>query len=100
MCSSNLSCDIVWRCLGEYRGPKKISAFIRYAIACARYEERLEAYRIYISDTMFYEHQNKGFTMRYIDIVEPQTYTGPSSEEVIANIKNKLKSMEEEYEPS
>lgn len=42
----------MWRALGEYRGPQRARAFMRYALEFRMDEARGEAFRVYVTEAI------------------------------------------------
>ena len=53
-----------------------------------RYDQhqRDKAYRVYITDTLYYQSQNKHLTQRYIDVITPKKIDTRSADEIAADI--------------
>lgn len=87
--------DIFWKCYGEYKGASRY--FGRYLKSCCRIDSREFQFKVYITDICkaLAEINGAQIPRRYIDMVKPKESTNRNSEQVIDNIKMKLKSMEE-----
>lgn len=69
---------------------------MRYVLARAQREAQTLAYRIYVTDSLFYRAQNKAFTERWYDLAKNEhnvEHDNRTAEEVISDLKNKLKDM-------
>lgn len=52
------------------------------------------AYRIYVTDSFYLNAQNKGFSQRWYDLINNQIEQDDrTSEEIISDLKSKLKNM-------
>ena len=62
-----------WLCYGEYRGDRRsIKAFLRYCRAreAERREEKI--FRLYVTDSLFYNSQNQRLVNKYSDLIKRQ----------------------------
>ena len=53
------------------------------------YQEDM-AYRIYITDSLYYEAQGKALTQRYIDIIHPAPVDPRSGDEIAMDVIGRL----------
>ena len=57
-------------------------------IARAKQQQKDEAYRIYVTDSMFYQSDNKRLNTRYYDLINKKVETR-SANEIISDVLNK-----------
>lgn len=93
---------MLWIAVGDYRGPRKLSIFLRYVIARLSQKERDMAYRIYLTDCLRFIGQStaesaktaggegKYITARFADFLHPKSEETRTGEEIIADILRKL----------
>ena len=86
--------DLIWLCIGDYRGPLSVSAFVRYARARYVHHNRELTYRIYLTDAL---KVVANLEVRYADYVLPQK-KAEEPEQIIDRISDKLKKAEEDDE--
>lgn len=48
------------------------------------------AYRIYVTDSLFYSAENKKLVKRYIDIINPRPVDNRSGDEIALDVINRL----------
>lgn len=58
--------------MGEYVGPRRIDAFMGYALARWHREQEETAYRIYMSDSVNAYAQGKYLQARYWELLHPR----------------------------
>lgn len=63
---------------------------MRYVLAELEKEQRTEAYRIYITDSMYYKAQNKYITVRYYDLLQPKELDDRTGDEIAQDVINRL----------
>lgn len=80
--------DLIWLCIGEYRGPSELKPFLRYAQARYKQYERDWAYRVYVTDGL---KVLGGLNIRYADLFKPEEKR--TAEDIIGNISGKLKKL-------
>lgn len=59
----------------------------------AKYKEKQEelAYRIYVTDTLYYQSDNKRLTKRYLDLIsKPQKKDTRTGDEIAVDVINRL----------
>ena len=62
---------------------------MRYAISRFKYEQQEMAYRIYMSDSLFYYTQNQRLTHRYADFITNKIkIDNRSSDEIVMDVMN------------
>ena len=90
---SDGGCEILWLCLGEYRGIKTIKAFMRYAVARYQSQQRDLAYRIYVAECLRMVTENTAkisngsYTVaKFEDILNPKQVENRTGEEIAADI--------------
>lgn len=93
---------MLWIAVGDYRGPRKLSIFLRYVMARLSQQERDMAYRIYLTDCLRFIGQSaaesakmaggegKYITARFADFLHPKPEETRTGEEIIADILRKL----------
>ena len=59
-----------------------------YLIARFKQQQKDEAYRIYITDSMFYQSDNKRLSIRYYDLMNKKAETR-SANEIISDVIEK-----------
>lgn len=59
-----------------------------YLIAQFKQQQKDEAYRIYVTDSMFYQSDNKRLNTRYYDLINKKVETR-SANEIISDVLNK-----------
>ena len=59
-----------------------------YLIARFKQQQKDEAYRIYVTDSMFYQSDNKRLDTRYYDLINKKVETR-SANEIISDVLNK-----------
>lgn len=59
-----------------------------YLIARFKQHQKDEAYRIYVTDSMFYQSDNKRLNTRYYDLINKKAETR-SANEIISDVLNK-----------
>ena len=70
---------------------------IQYAIAYARIEERAMAYRLYVSDALYYSQRGVNMPWRYMDLLKEKTPCVKSiapavtGEQTIDRLKRKMR---------
>lgn len=71
---------------------------MRYVTARIRQENREKAYRIYVTDSLHMQGQNKYLAYRYKDAIKPHKIDRRSAEEIAADVIKKagLKVKEDE----
>lgn len=74
---------------GEYRGIKRIKPFIKYAESKLSMESELSAFRIYLTDTLYWNAQEKILQLRYYDIVNGNDYVEVDGDEIVKEIIEK-----------
>ena len=65
-----------------------VKYFIKYLISYREQFYRDEAYRLYITDSIYYRGQNKALTIRYEDLFKPQDTR--SGDEIAADIIKRM----------
>lgn len=81
--------DLFWRCYGEYKGnPRHFKCYL-----LSKYKEYAEevAYRVYITDSIFYYMQNKSISIRYYDMLHQSPKDERTGDEIALEIIEKLK---------
>lgn len=63
---------------------------MRYLIARMKKDKRDESYRIYITDSLYYNGQNKTISKRYIDLVNAKPVEERPAEEIIDDVINRV----------
>lgn len=63
---------------------------MRYINAKWKEAQRLEIYRIYVSDTLYYQGQNKVLNVRYFDLVNPPKDETRSGDEIALEVINRI----------
>lgn len=93
---------MLWIAVGDYRGPRKLSIFLRYVAAHINQQERETAYRIYVTDCLRIISQSaaesakmaggegKYITARFADFLHPKPEETRTGEEIIADLRRKL----------
>lgn len=59
-----------------------------YLIARFKQQQKDEAYRIYVTDSMFYQNDNKRLNIRYYDLLNKKAETR-SANEIISDVIEK-----------
>jgi len=63
---------------------------MRYVLAkYTEYKKEL-AYRIYITDSLYYQSDNKRLTTRYVDMITPKKVDRRTGDEIASDVINKL----------
>ncbi len=62
--------------------------FIQYAISKYKQEQEEMAYRIYVTDSIYYRNQNKALSERYIDLIRHKV-DDRDGDEIVAEIIQK-----------
>lgn len=73
-------------CVGEYRGPRSLKAFRRYAEARRKREVEEFAYRSYVCDSLKLAQEGKVLTKKWADIVRPQRVAKIDGNKVLASL--------------
>ena len=63
---------------------------MRYINAKWKEAQRLEIYRIYVSDTLYYQGQNKVLNVRYFDLLNPPKEETRSGDEIALEVINRI----------
>ena len=87
--TSNLFSDgqrIFWLSYGEYRGKREIKPFLRYVEARIDENNREEAYRLFISESVRLAPQGKYITKSYSDIFEQRQIETRSGDEIAMDV--------------
>jgi len=66
---------------------------MRYVVAKKRQLDKDTAYRIYITDSIYYQSQNKALSVRYADLISDDTdhaVDDRTPDEIISDIRAKL----------
>ena len=61
---------------------------MKYASSRFKYEQRELAYKIYLTDTLFYQVQNQRLTTRYIDMLNKKV-DNRTGDEIVIEVMNK-----------
>lgn len=71
---------------------------MRYAAAKARENERADAYRIYISETLYFMSRGESPTMRVQEFLnpKPEPEDTRTAEEIISSMKDRLERLVEQ----
>lgn len=59
---------------------------MRYVLARAKERRRDYAYRIYISDSLFYQSQQKRLDIRWEDMIKPRKVEHRTGEQIVADV--------------
>lgn len=59
---------------------------MRYALARYAERQREEAYRIYMTDAAYLQGQNKAFSQRYYELINPRTIDRRTGDEIAADV--------------
>lgn len=62
----------MWLDLGEYHGPSRFHAFVRYAIAKRRQRSVELAYRVYVTESLRYAPQGMAISKPFLDSITPR----------------------------
>jgi hypothetical protein len=82
--------DLFWRCYGEYRGNP--SHFKSYLLSKYKEYANEVAYKMYITDSIFYYMQDKRLNIRYYDIIhQSQQEEERTGDEIALDIITRLK---------
>ena len=63
--------------------------FIKYAISRYKKEQTDMAYAIYMSDTLYYQNQQKGLSMRFFDLINQNKEPDESGDEILSEVMAK-----------
>lgn len=63
---------------------------MRYVEAKRIEQQETYAYRIYITDSLFYQAQQQRLTSRYVDIIKPQKIDNRSGDEIALDVIERL----------
>lgn len=63
---------------------------MRYVEAKRKEEQETFAYRIYLSDSLYYQAQNQRLSQRYIEIIKPKTVDTRSGDEIALDVISRL----------
>jgi len=63
---------------------------LRYLQAKKKAQEEELAYRVYVSDALFYYPQNKGLTVRYYDLIFPKKEDTRTGDEIALSVISRL----------
>lgn len=80
----------MWLSLGEYGGPRSVTAFLRYAEARALADAERQAFREYVCESLRSAPQGRFLTMSYRDIVNPRPRDDRSGDEIAADVIARL----------
>lgn len=69
---------------------------MRYVMAKYVEYRQCQAYRIYITDSLFYMGENKRLTKRYAEALQPQKIDNRSGDEIALDVINRLNLKVEE----
>lgn len=64
---------------------------MRYVISKINENEREMAYRIYMTDTLFYYSDNKRLTQRFYDILHPPAVDNRTADEIAIDVIEGMK---------
>lgn len=78
----------MWLALGTYAGPRKAHALFCYVEAYVAQRDEEKAYRIYVTDSLWYQAQGKALKDRFADLLRPQEEI--DVEETIDMVERKL----------
>ena len=77
---------LVWLCVGEYRGPGTVNAFVAYCAARLDREMKEKAYRVYVTDSL---KAIIGANSRYMDWVSLKPVDNRTGAEIAAEVIKK-----------
>lgn len=80
----------MWLAIGEYRGPRTATAFLRYAEARVLMRTREELFRSYLCDSVMYLAQGKHMTVRYSEAAHPAPVDDRTGDEIAADVIARL----------
>lgn len=62
----------VWLAIGTYTGPMTAHALFRYVAAYVKQRAEEKAYRVYVTDSLWYQAQGKALRDRFADLMQPR----------------------------
>ena len=80
----------MWLDLGEYHGPSRFHAFLRYCIERTKQRNVTESFRVYVTDSLQNAPQGKYLMQRWSDLTKPH-----EDIDVDATIDHVLSQLEE-----
>lgn len=89
-CGNERGLNLFWLCYGDYRGTKKLKQFLRYVKARAEHQNREEAYRIFVTESLKGLPQGKWFTVPYTEIIQPKKIETKTGKEVADEVAEKI----------
>lgn len=81
----------MWLALGEYRGPRTATAFLRYAEARVLMRAREELFRAYLCDAVTYAAQGQYMTVRYSEASHPAPKETRTGREIAEYMKDRIR---------
>ena len=63
---------------------------MRYAMATYRQERDDQAYRIYVTDSLYFQGQNKYLNVRFSDLIKPKEVDERTGNEIALDVIRKL----------
>lgn len=79
----------MWKALGDYRGPRTVRAFYRYAGQAVWERREMEAYHVYVTESLRLNAQGRYIDMGYLDLLEDRQ-PQESAEEIVDRVIDKL----------
>lgn len=62
----------MWLALGTYVGPRTAHALFRYVAAYVAQRSEEKAFRVYVTDSLWYQAQGKALRDRFADLMHPR----------------------------
>lgn len=62
----------MWLALGTYVGPRTAHALFCYVAAYVKQRDEERAYRMYVTDSLWYKAQGKALRDRFADLIRPR----------------------------
>ena len=93
---------MLWLAVGDYRGPRTVSSFVRYVVARFKQERKDAAYRIYLTDCLrnisasaadvskMAGGEGRYMATRFADILYPKPEETRTGAEIIEDLRQKL----------
>lgn len=72
--------------MGQYRGPKTLKSFARYAVALHRDRQEVTAYRIYVAESLRLIPQGKYLTEPFGDILKPRPTITKDGDSIVRDV--------------
>ena len=63
-----------------------MNLFLHYAISRYQHEQTDMAYRVYMTDTLFYHNQQKALSTRFYDMIHKPVEDDEKADDIVADI--------------